>query len=110
MAGLLAERLQALELEIVATSAILDHATSHQLPRLFLLETEYGLTMKRAEADWVRGLLRELADGTFVNLKLWREVHETGALPAEVRDLDWAQSDRAVLNLGGDHREGPLTH
>ncbi len=78
MAGLLAERLQALELEIVGTSAILEHATSHQLPRLFLLETEYGLTMKRAEAGWVRGLLRELADGTFVNLELWREVHETG--------------------------------
>jgi hypothetical protein len=110
VAGLLAERLQALELEIVGTSAILEHATSHQLPRLFLLETEYGLTMKRAEADWVRGLLRELADGTFVNLKLWREVHETGELPAEVRDQDWAQSDRAVLHLGGDHREGPTTH
>ena len=110
VAGLLTERLQALELEIVGTSAILEHATSHQLPRLFLLETEYGLTMKRAEADWVRGLLRELADGTFVNLKLWREVHETGELPAEVRDLDWAQSDRAVLHLGGDHRERPMTH
>ena len=67
--------------------------------------------MKRAEADWVRGLLRELADGTFVNLKLWREVHETGELPAEVRDPDWAQSDRAVLHLGGaTHREGPTTH
>src|SRR6202046_467303 len=109
VAGLLTERLQALELEIVGTSAILEHATSHQLPRLFLLETEYGLTMKRAEADWVRGLLRELADGTFVNLKLWRQVHDTGMLPAEVQDADWAQADRAVLNLGGGRAEEPMT-
>jgi len=108
LAGLLAERLQALELEIVGTSAILEHATSHQLPRLFLLETEYGLTMKRAEADWVRGLLHELADGTHPDIKLWREVHDTGMLPAEVQDSDWAQADRAVLHLGG-HAEGPMT-
>ncbi len=108
-AGLLAERLQALELEIVGTSAILEHASSHQLPRLFLLETEYGLTMKRAEADWVRGLLHELADGTHPDVKLWREVHDTGMLPAEVRDSDWAQADRAVLNLGGGRAEEPMT-
>ena len=109
VAGLLAERLQALEMDIVGTSAILEHAASHQLPRLFLLETEYGLTMKRAEADWVRELLRELSDGTFADLKLWREVHETGDLPVEARNTDWAQADRAVLHLGGAHPEGPMT-
>jgi DNA-binding PadR family transcriptional regulator len=109
VAGLLAERLQALELEIVGTSAILEHATSHQLPRLFLLETEYGLTMKRAEADWVRRLQHELADGTFPDIKLWREVHDHGMLPAEVQDSDWAQADRAVLHLGGVPAEEPMT-
>ena len=108
VAGLLTERLQALELEIVGTSAVLEHATSHQLPRLFLLETEYGLTMKRAEADWVRGLLRELADGTFVNLKLWRGVHENGEFPPELQEMDWARADRAVLAIGEDRpREEP---
>ena len=109
VAGLLAERLQAVELDIVGTSAILEHATSHQLPRLFLLETEYGLTMKRAEADWVRGLLHELAGGTFADIKLWRQVHDTGMLPGEVQDSDWAQADRAVLNLGGGRAEEPMT-
>ena len=97
MAGLLAERLQSLEIEIAATTGIIDHAVGHRLPRLFLLETEYGLAMKRAEAEWVRGLMRELADGTFPEIKFWRAWHETGEFPPELLDTDWAQADQAVL-------------
>jgi len=97
LAGLLAERLQSLEIEIAATTGIIDHAVGHRLPRLFLLETEYGLAMKRAEAEWVRGLMRELADGTFPEMKFWRTWHETGEFPPELLDTDWAQADQAVL-------------
>ena len=100
LAGLLAERLQALEIDIVGNSAVLEHATSHQLPRLFVLESEYTLAMKRAEADWVRALMTELADGRFADLKLWRGIHETGEFPPELQDADWARADRAVLNIG----------
>jgi DNA-binding PadR family transcriptional regulator len=108
LAGLLAERLQALEIEIVGTSAVLEHAVSHRLPRLFVLETEYGLAMKRAEAGWVRALMTELADGTFADLKLWRGVHENGEFPPELQQMDWARADRAVLNIGEDRpREEP---
>ena len=107
LTGLLAERLQALDLEIVSTSAILEHAVGHQLPRLFVLETEYGLAMKRAEAAWVRELMHELADGTFADLKLWRAVHEGGEFPPELAEMDWVRADRAVLNIGDNHpREG----
>jgi hypothetical protein len=35
------------------------------LPRLFLLEAEYPLAIREAELGWVRGLVRELQDGTF---------------------------------------------
>ena len=97
LAGLLAERLQSLEIEIAATTGIIDHAVGHRLPRLFLLESEYGLAMKRAEAEWVRGLMRELADGTFPEMKFWRTWHETGEYPPELLDTDWAQADQAVL-------------
>ena len=97
LAGLLAERLQALEIEIAATTGIIDHAVGHRLPRLFLLETEYGLAMKRAEAEWVRGLMTELADDTFPDLKFWRTWHETGEFPQELADTDWARADQAVL-------------
>ena len=103
LAGLLAERLQALDLEIVSTSAILDHAVGQHLPRLFVLETEYGLAMKRAEAAWVRELMHELADGTFADLKLWRAVHEGGEFPPELAEMDWVRADRAVLNIGDGH-------
>ena len=105
-AGLLAERLQALELDIVGASAILEHAASHQLPRLFLLEAEYGLAMRRAEADWVRALRQDLRDGTFADLKLWRAIHETGEFPPELFDSDWARADRAVLDIGQDRNVG----
>ena len=104
LAGLLAERLQALEIEIAATTGIIDHAIGHRLPRLFLLETEYGLAMKRAEAQWVRGLMRELADSTFPGLKFWRNWHETGEFPAELAGTDWAQAEQAVLTLRDAHR------
>ena len=36
------------------------------LPRLFLVEGEYGLAMKRAEVDWVRKLVVEIEGG-----RLW---------------------------------------
>jgi DNA-binding PadR family transcriptional regulator len=102
LTGLLAERLQALELDIVGASAVLEHAASHRLPRLFMLESEYGLAMKRAEADWVRELMHEIASGTFADLKLWRGIHENGEFPPELLDSDWVRADLAVLNIGED--------
>ncbi|HYM97993.1 MAG TPA: PadR family transcriptional regulator [Candidatus Sulfotelmatobacter sp.] len=36
------------------------------LPRLFLVEGEYAVAMKRAELEWVRNLIRDIEDG-----KLW---------------------------------------
>ena len=97
LTGLLAERMQALEIEIAATTGIVEHAVSRRLPRLFLLETEYGLAMKRAEADWVRTLIGELADGRFPDLKFWRSFTETGEFPEELLGTEWAQAELAVL-------------
>ena len=97
LTGLLAERLRALDIAIAATSGIIEHAYAYRLPRLFLLETEYGLAMKKAEAEWVRALMTELADGTFPDLKFWRRWHETGEFPEELADTDWARMDRALV-------------
>ena len=58
-----------------------------QIPRLFMIESEYHLALRRAEADWVRGLLEELTDGTFPGLEGWQRFHETGQLPDEVLAL-----------------------
>jgi DNA-binding PadR family transcriptional regulator len=54
-----------------------------QIPRLFLIEGEYRLAMLRAEAEWVRGLIQEITDGTLPDVDAWRRYIETGTLPAE---------------------------
>ncbi|MGV9822303.1 PadR family transcriptional regulator [Nocardia xishanensis] len=51
------------------------------LPRLFLIETEYGLAMLEAEAAWARSWRAELVDGTFPDLPMWRQFHD-GAMAA----------------------------
>jgi DNA-binding PadR family transcriptional regulator len=72
---LLTGRLRALEAQIAGVEAMLEEAGKH-VPRLFLVEGEYDLAMLRAEAEWVRGLLREIEDGSFPQLAMWRAFHD----------------------------------
>jgi DNA-binding PadR family transcriptional regulator len=76
---LLAERLRALEAGIAAQQTLL--ADSSAVPRLFLIEAEYLLAMREAEAAWVRSLLRELTEETLPGIAEWRAYHETGGGP-----------------------------
>jgi len=62
------------------------------LPRLFLIESEYHLALRRAETEWVRGLLKEFTDGTFPGLEDWQRFHDTGEVPADIKAL--ADSER----------------
>ena len=51
-------------------------------PRLFLVEDEYELAMREAEAAWVRALLDELDSGHATpGMAEWRAWHETGEMP-----------------------------
>ncbi len=94
--GLLRQRLGALEASNAEHQAVLD-TWGARIPRLFLIESEYYLAQRRAEAEWVRGLLKELTDGTFPGLDGWRQYHETGRLPDE------------FLALAEQEREGRQT-
>src|SRR5580704_3755294 len=58
-----------------------------QVPRLFLIESEYYLGQRRAEEEWVRGLLKEFTDGTFPGLDDWRRFHATGEVPDYIQEL-----------------------
>ncbi|MGW4678669.1 PadR family transcriptional regulator [Micromonospora taraxaci] len=58
-----------------------------EIPRLFLVETEYDLAMRDAEAAWLRALLVELTSGSYPGLDTWRAFHETGEMPAELTGL-----------------------
>ncbi|WP_141576426.1 PadR family transcriptional regulator [Actinomadura sp. WMMA1423] len=82
---LLRARLAATEREIAEDLAGLEAVS--EVPRLFLLEAEYDLAMRRAEAEWVRGLLAEIEQGTLPDLGTWRAFHETGELPPEIAEL-----------------------
>jgi DNA-binding PadR family transcriptional regulator len=66
---------------------------SEVLPRVFLVEGEYHVAMVKAEADWIRSLIREIRDGTLSGLSGWRSYHETGQLPAEFADLESEDDD-----------------
>jgi DNA-binding PadR family transcriptional regulator len=79
-AQLLELRLLALDAEIEAQRAALArHAAD--VPRLFLIESEYAQAIRAAEAAWIRSLLADLADGTLPGLDGWRAWHETGGTP-----------------------------
>ncbi len=94
---LLQKRLATLDAAISQHQAGLDEWTT-QLPRLFLVESEYHLALRRAEAEWVRGLLTEFTDGTFPGIDAWRRFHETGELPDE---------SVAMAELRGEEDAGP---
>ena len=86
LAGLLRQRLDTLDAANAQQQAELETVET-QIPRLFMIESEYYLAMRRAEADWVRALLTEFTDGTFPGLDDWRQFHQTGQLPDDVLAL-----------------------
>lgn len=79
--ALLEQRLSVLKAGIARQREELK-AWSAKLPRLVLVESEYQLAMRQAEAQWVQGLVKEIADGTLPGLDVWKRFHETGEFPA----------------------------
>ena len=92
---LLQQRLDALEAANAEHQAGLD-ALVAAIPRLFLIESEFYLAQRRAEAEWVRGLLKEFTDGTFPGIDAWRHFHATGQVPDEVLALMEQEGARAA--------------
>ncbi|WP_409489429.1 PadR family transcriptional regulator [Amycolatopsis sp. cmx-11-12] len=64
-------RLAALDEEIERSRGELERLIE-ELPRLVLLEGEYRLAMRMAEAEWVRSILGELTSGSMPGLAEWR--------------------------------------
>jgi DNA-binding PadR family transcriptional regulator len=86
-ASLLTARLDAHDKDNATRAADL-RTVAERLPRLLLVEAEYQLAMRVAEAAWVRGLLNEIVTGAIGGLDSWRQFAETGEVPQEMRDLD----------------------
>jgi DNA-binding PadR family transcriptional regulator len=85
--GLLASRLATLDKANASQQTDLK-LWSERLPRVLLIEGEYQLAMRIAQADWLRGLLGELAAGTISGMDGWRHMHETGKPSPEFAELD----------------------
>ncbi|WP_443054097.1 PadR family transcriptional regulator [Streptomyces sp. IBSBF 2435] len=97
-ADLLTERAAAQETEAAALRGVLAELGA-ELPRVFLIETDYKARMLEAQAAWIRGLLAEIAAGTLGGAAEWRGWHETGDVPEgwseleeHFRDLDTAEA------------------
>jgi DNA-binding PadR family transcriptional regulator len=84
---LLTARVAALEAQSEEQEADLK-LWSERLPRVLLVESEYQLAMRKAQATWVRGLITEITEGTISGVDLWRQIHETGEMPAQMQELD----------------------
>jgi DNA-binding PadR family transcriptional regulator len=79
---LLRERLDAVQRANAERRAALARYGEH-VPRLFLVEDEYELALREAEAAWIGALLDELTTGAFPGVDGWREWHRTGTLPPD---------------------------
>ncbi len=75
--ALLEERCRRLELEIEQYRAAVRKVTSSkQVPRLFLIESEYRTALREAELSWTRGLIADIASGTLEGMERWTAFHE----------------------------------
>jgi DNA-binding PadR family transcriptional regulator len=83
---LLRQRLQTLNQQIADDCAALENDLA-QIPRLFLVENEFALHIREAEAAWTKEFLAQLTDGTFPDIDGWRAYHETGEVRPDLADL-----------------------
>jgi DNA-binding PadR family transcriptional regulator len=77
---LLRERQRRLEQDIATERSELERLST-EVPRLFLIEVEYALALRAAEAEWIGSLLTELIEGSLPGLDDWRNWHHTGGAP-----------------------------
>ncbi|MEV6013303.1 PadR family transcriptional regulator [Streptomyces sp. NPDC051976] len=84
---LLTDRADVLEVQAAGVKGVIDKLDG-DLPRIFLVETEFQHHMLLAEAAWVRGLLARIADGTLSGTTEWRSYQETGDVPERWAELE----------------------
>jgi DNA-binding PadR family transcriptional regulator len=86
---LLRARTALLESQIARNEKVLDDLQKIQrIPRLFLVEAEYGVVLSRAEVEWVRSLIQDIENGT-----LWITHEEMHAVEERLGNREG----------GGDH-------
>ncbi len=95
--SLLAQRLREVERDVAAQRAAVEH-TKQQVSRLFVVEAEYDLAMRAAEARWIAGLLAELRSGSFPDLEQWRAF----SAGRQAQDRSAGEAGASLADRGGD--------
>lgn len=83
---LLRQRIRALDEQLATATAELE-AVAAEVPRMFLIETEYELAVRAAEVGWARSLLREIEEGSLPGMPQWVAFHATGEVPPDLAEL-----------------------
>jgi DNA-binding PadR family transcriptional regulator len=86
---LLRARTAVLESQIARNERVLEDLQKIQrIPRLFLVEAEYGVVVSRAEVEWVRSLIQDIENGT-----LWITHEEMHALEERLGNREGGGDD-----------------
>jgi DNA-binding PadR family transcriptional regulator len=81
--GLLEYRAMALEAEIAAQETMLQTMERSGIPRLFGIESEYALAMRRVELAWIRQIVEDMRAGKLVWPPEVLQFHEKKAQEAD---------------------------
>jgi DNA-binding PadR family transcriptional regulator len=84
-AALLEGRVRRLESDVEEMRSRLDAAMEQGVARLFLVETEHELVLRKAELSWVRELVREIRDRTLGGMVQWEAFHSDAEMNEEER-------------------------
>jgi len=91
----LLRRVRLLEGEVEKMRFRLDEVAEQGLPRLFLVESEHELILRDAELSWVRGLVREIEDGTLGGLEQWEALYSEHGMADAGRGVGGPRKDGA---------------
>jgi len=74
--ALLEERCRRLVVELEQYQTLRKLVATHQVPRLFLIESEYRMTLREAELKWTRALIADITSGSLEGMDRWLQHHE----------------------------------
>lgn len=111
VAGLLSRRLILLDEELTRLQAGFDVAAAHNLPALFLVESEYRRVLLEAERGWVADLLRRMADQSLGGLDAWRtfQAERAAGQQAPTASADQRGDSQGRDSQGGDASGADVT-
>jgi DNA-binding PadR family transcriptional regulator len=99
--ALLSERAQRLETELAAAAGAREQVEKLGLPRLFWIEGQFAVALRRTELDFVRTLIRDIESGALGGTAWWREMHERADEPVPMPPMGDSDTQQGEI-----HEEG----